>query len=77
MKNTYLLCFFLFQIQSFTQIKVDSILYEYALPAPKTTDVKYLAQYLRSGISNFKEKIVVTFFYWIAQNTGYDGDLMN
>jgi transglutaminase/protease-like cytokinesis protein 3 len=77
MKNLLITGVLFFQFSLIAQQKVDSVRYKYALRAPKTTDVKYLARYLRAGVSDSKEKTVETFFYWIAQNIGYDVDLMN
>lgn len=74
MKKICLIILILFSINVSAQIKVDSIRFKYALRAPKTLDVKYLARYLKAGAKS-DEKTVETFFYWIHQNIEYDYEL--
>lgn len=74
MRYLYLLLFFLFFFNLSAQLKIDSLRYKRALKAPQTTDVKFLARFLKVGAKT-DNKIVETFYYWIAHNITYDAKL--
>lgn len=75
-KRHFIIFLIIINYSSIAQIKVDSLRYKYALKAPKTDNVKYLARFLRAGATNSNEKAIETFFYWITQNISYDFELM-
>ena len=74
MNKICLIILILFSINISAQIKVDSIRFNHAEKAPKTSDIKYLASFLKSGAKS-ESKTVETFFYWIHQNIKYDYEL--
>ncbi|MBJ6142375.1 transglutaminase domain-containing protein [Hymenobacter sp. BT559] len=55
--------------------KVDSVRYAYAKKAPQNLALITLVNYLKRGAIN-NQKVVETFFYWIAWNIKYDKELM-
>lgn len=54
---------------------VDSTRYNYAKKAPQNLTLVSLVTYLKRGAIN-NQKIVETFFYWIATHIEYDRELM-
>ena len=72
MKKIYAVFLVLLSFHLSAQAPVDNTLYNHALKAPKTTDVKHLARYLSAGDTRPDAKTLETFFYWIAQNIAYD-----
>jgi transglutaminase/protease-like cytokinesis protein 3 len=74
MKQLYSYLLILVFLNVFSQSKIDSLRYKRALKAPQTTDVKYLARFLKVGAKT-ESKAVETFYYWIAQNIEYDVNL--
>jgi transglutaminase/protease-like cytokinesis protein 3 len=74
MKQLYSFLLILVFLNVFSQSKIDSLRYKRALKAPQTTDVKYLARFLKVGAKTDSE-VVETFYYWIAQNIEYDVNL--
>ena len=66
--------FALLSLKSYAEVAVDSARYAYAKKAPQNINITPLVNYLKKGAAN-DQKVVETFFYWIALNIKYNNVL--